>query len=273
MSAIAEIGTVPWTHNEMRAALEEFAALYARRPIRDNAGGMRSPHLFAAWFVLRKLQPAAIVESGVWRGQGTWFFEQACPQAELHCVDVNLTRLEFRSSRAHYHQGDFNTLDWRDLPTDETLLFFDDHQNAYERLQTVAWFGFKQCMFEDNYAPGTGDCYSLKAALAGAGFTPYYASAKARARVLAARLARLELPWGTPRPANDMDPAYLRRHVAVYHELPPVVRPGVNRGGAPWDHERYPTPEPLLEVCAADYQRVFFDEAAHYVWLCYVRLK
>jgi hypothetical protein len=268
-----EIGTPPWTHDEMRAALEEFAALYTRRPIRDNAGGMRTPHLFGAWFVLRKLQPAAIVESGVWRGQGTWFFEQACPQAELHCVDVNLTRLEYRSTRAHYHQGDFNTLDWRSLPPAETLLFFDDHQDAYERLKTVAWFGFKHCMFEDNYAPGTGDCYSLKAVLAGSGFAFYPASLKARARQRIAEAARLPLPWSAPRPPNSPDAAYLRRHVDVYCELPPVVRPSVDRGGNPWDHRRFPTPEPLLESCEADYQRVFFDEAAHYVWLCYVRLK
>jgi hypothetical protein len=84
----------------MLAALPEFSDIYERRPIRDNKGGMRAPHCFAAWFMLRKLRPTAVVESGLWRGQGTWLIEQACPDADLYCIDIDLGRLEYRSPRA-----------------------------------------------------------------------------------------------------------------------------------------------------------------------------
>ena len=68
-----QFGTVPWTPDEMRAKLEEFAGLYETRPIEDNSGGMSSTHCFLFWFVLQRLKPKVVVESGVWRGQGTWF--------------------------------------------------------------------------------------------------------------------------------------------------------------------------------------------------------
>ena len=50
--------------------------------------------------------------------------------------------------------------------------FFDDHQNAYKRLQQCKWFGFRHVVFEDNYPSGQGDSYSLKQAFANAGFDP-----------------------------------------------------------------------------------------------------
>ena len=37
--------------------LKEFHDLYERRPIDDNEGGMKSPHLFATFNLLRKLKP------------------------------------------------------------------------------------------------------------------------------------------------------------------------------------------------------------------------
>ncbi len=69
MITSSEMGTVSWSADDMRAALSEFAELYRRRPIQDNIGGMKSPHMFLSWFVLRKLQPTTIVESGVFMGR------------------------------------------------------------------------------------------------------------------------------------------------------------------------------------------------------------
>jgi hypothetical protein len=42
----------PFDRQAMRDALPEFMALHARRPILDNQGGMRAPHLFATWFMV-----------------------------------------------------------------------------------------------------------------------------------------------------------------------------------------------------------------------------
>ena len=82
MTEVRTIGEVPWFRDSMLTRLDDFAQLYARRPITNNAGGMASPHMFLAWFVLQTLAPKAIIESGVFFGQGTWLFENACPNAD-----------------------------------------------------------------------------------------------------------------------------------------------------------------------------------------------
>jgi hypothetical protein len=128
--SFVQIGSPPWSRDDLVRSLEEFADLYSRRPIAVNTGGMKSPHLFAMWFALWTMKPKAVIESGVWKGQGTWFIEQACPDAEIHCLDINLSRVEYRSMRAIYHECDFSFVDWSGLPGEDTLLFFDDHQNA-----------------------------------------------------------------------------------------------------------------------------------------------
>jgi len=162
MNNIVTIGAVPWSREDLLGTLEEFSSLYRSRPIKDNTGGMKSPHMFCAWFALQTLKPIAIIESGVWLCQGSWFFEKACADAQLYCIDVNLKRIRYKSTRAKYLDRDFASIDWTQLPKDETVLFFDDHQNAYERIKAAKWFGFKHLLFEDNYPAYQGDCYSLK---------------------------------------------------------------------------------------------------------------
>jgi hypothetical protein len=263
------IGTPPWTADDMRASLEEFASLYQRRPIKDNQGGMRAPHAFLSWFVLRALKPKVIIESGVWLGQGTWLFEQACPDATLFCIDLNLSRIEYKSAAATYYDRDFSTIDWNHLPKDDTLVFFDDHQDYYQRAITSRWFGFTHLMFEDNYPAHRGNCYSLKQAFAHAGFK---GSHEGRRR------ERLKSLFGfgalpDERPANSVDAAYLEANLDCYAELPPVFRLDKTRWGDAWDSERYPTPAPLLNTVTAPYQQVYFDEGRFYTWMCYARLK
>lgn len=220
----------------MLAALREFAELYEHRPIRDNDGGMRAPHMFAAWFMLRSLRPEAVIESGVWRGQGTWLIEQACPDAALFCAEPNIARIEYRSPRAQYLNHDVKRADWSASPA-ETVLFSDDHQNAPARLGFARRWGFRHVIFEDNYPVGRGDCRSLK--------------------------QELEKPrWWRPD---------LRGRLGVYAEFPPVVKVSETRFGDPWDG-RYPTEDPLLTDISETWQQVFVDEAQAYTWMCYARL-
>ncbi len=265
------IGRPPWTREELKDALAEFAELYETRPISDNEGGMRSPHMFSTWFVLQKLAPEVIVESGVWRGQGTWLLERACPQAKLYCIDPDLSRLAYRSSQAEYFDRDFSTLDWSQLPKNHTVLFFDDHQDAFARVKTAHGLGFKHLLFEDNYPASRGDCYSLKKAFAGVGFEPS-APPASLADKLKAALGGSKRPKGRVE-ANHDDAAWLHQNLALYQELPPPVQSELTRWGDPWDEAEYPTPEPLLRAIEDDRLLVYRHEAADYTWICYARLK
>lgn len=256
--------------------LAQFAVLYEQRPIRNNAGGMLSPHMFLAWFALQALKPRAIVESGVFLGQGTWFFEKACPDARLYCIDLDLARIQYRSERAEYFDRDFSRIDWNDLPKDDTLLFFDDHQDAYERLKTAKWFGFKHLIFEDNFPASQGDCYSLKQAFAYSGFKfdplPYW-SLRAKLKWKLAKLFGILADKYLGVAPNELDAIYLRQNLAVYHEFPPIFRAERTMWGDPWDDLHYPTPPALLSSVEEEYQQGFMDEAMSFSGMCYARLK
>lgn len=272
-----QIGDVPWTRQAMCEALEEFAEIYAKRPIKNNAGGMLSPHLFATWFAMRALEPDVIIESGIRYGQGTWFLEQACPKAKIYSIDINLARRKYYSPSAAYLDRDFALIDWTELPLDRTILFFDDHQNAYERLKTAAWFGFKRMFFEDNYPPKRGDCYSLKKALMHAGFSresPVTGVAlEAAVDPEDAPRNHLERPLERQIAPNYTDAKYLERNLHVYYEFPPVFKTESTRWGDAWEDIAYPTPTPLLTQVDREYQRCFLEEAQSYRWICYVELR
>jgi hypothetical protein len=268
MAGLTRIGEAPWTREHMLGRLDEFASLYERRPIRNNEGGMRAPHLFAFWFALTALRPKVVIESGVWRGQGTWLIEQAVPAARIISIDMDFSNLLFRSQRAEYSGVDFAAADWSGLPKAETLVFFDDHMNAVQRVKDAHRCGFRHLMFEDNYfPPERGDCYSLKMAFAHAGYRPPRSF-----RALAGRLFKRGGQDPAVRP-NAHDDADLRKLVEVYEELPPVAKAATTRWGDPWEESRYPTAEPLLRSIEKRSQQIYFDEAQSYTWMAYVRLK
>ncbi|MBI2891408.1 MAG: hypothetical protein HYY13_11570 [Nitrospirae bacterium] len=269
------IGEMPWTRGEMIDSLFEFCDLYSQRPIRDNRGGMRAPHMFLAWFALTRLKPKAIIESGVWRGQGTWLFERACPDAALYCIDPSPELMVYRSTRATYFTTDFSDLDWSSVPRADTVVFVDDHVNNVERLRSARKFGFFHLLFEDNYPPFLGQ-NSLKTAFMHGGYcepAPPPATLVERLRRKGLRLlGRAREADNIRVPGNTHDADELRRDLEVYCELPPVFKSARTRWGEPWD-DRYPTPEPLLGAVSDERLRVFQEEADTYTWLCYARLK
>lgn len=254
------IGTAPFDRDEMRSAIPEFLTLHAQRPIRDNRGGMRAPHLFATWFMVRKLAPTHIVESGVFKGLGTWLLEQAAPDARLTCIDPDPGARVYRSSRASYHTEDFARLSW-DLPRESTLLFFDDHQDELCRVEEARKLAFRHVIFEDNYPPGQGDCFSLKQALMGG------------QRDAQGTLAKLV---GKLSPRVRDAKAELEAALDGYYEFPPVLRVADTRWGDPWTDERYPTAEALFTTpgdVPGDTDGLFAAEAPFYTWICYAALR
>ena len=280
------IATPIWTREELIASLDEFVSLYQQRPIQDNTGGMKAPHLFAVWFMARALDPELIVESGIWKGQGTWLIEQACPSARIISLDPDLSKRVYISEKVAYSHLDFSLQDWTDLPA-KSLVLFDDHQNAYRRLQQCHWFGFKHIIFEDNYPALQGDCYSLKKAFSHAGLP----SLVAKKRIPLLRQLLRRLLYGLNAKChlglaiqgleelqerihpNQHDAVMIEKKLAMYYEFPPVVKHPLTRWGDPWEAPGYPTDPPLIVGPIPDKWHIFDRESQFYNWICYVNLR
>lgn len=235
------VGNMPWTNQEFIDLLEEFHELYGRRPIRNNDGGQLAAQLFYSWFVAKKLQPKVIIESGVWKGQGTWAFEQACPDAQLVCLDPYPKYFDgYVSKKAIYLHQDFKTINWEKVDKNTTLCFFDDHQDAIERLKTCKKWNFKYVMFEDNYPPGQGDCKSLKKL------------------------------FETNNSEQDSDRKELLSYIKIYQEMPPIYDVKKNRWGLDWKTYRS-NPAILTEVNTA-WQQQYKEDMQQYTWINYVEI-
>ena len=42
-----DIGNVSWSDNDIRREFDNFEKIYKSSPVKDNSGGMKSPHAFA----------------------------------------------------------------------------------------------------------------------------------------------------------------------------------------------------------------------------------
>lgn len=257
-------------------AIDEFLDIYQKRPIADNAGGMLSPHMFWTWYVLRTLSPKYIIESGVYKGQGTWLMLQACPDAKVFSIDPELSQREYINEAVTYFSDDFSLINWKDYvePT-ETFCFFDDHQNAYTRLQQMKWMGgFSQAMFEDNYPATQGDCYSLKKVFSESGFK----MAACRPQGFIGKLKHsikknLGVLEGSEIKANTAHAYYTLQNIESYTTFPPLFKNEDTRWGDKWSGENYLTPEPILGNDEMGKYKILKEEAYAYTWICYVRLK
>jgi len=244
MSDVVQIGNILWTIQDLKDKLKEFSELYKQRPIKDNPFGMMSPHMFLAWFVLQFLKPKYVIESGIYKGSGTWFFEKAVPNAKIYSLDIKLDTREYVSDRVTYFEKDFTQVKWSgyDIIKEETLCFFDDHQDAFRRTQFAKNNGFKTLMFEDNYPLNRGNCHSLKQAF-----------------------------------HNAKESNWLKTNLKTYCELPPVFTSKYHRRGRKSRDSKenewtYPTPDPLYKNVEQDYLQVYFDELLNYTWMCFVEL-
>lgn len=250
---LVEIGKAPWANIELKKEIPEFQKLYKTKPIKHNAGGMLSPHMFATWCIINQLKPKNIIESGVWKGQGTWLLESICPNAKIYSLDPNLHYREYISKNVSYLDQDFSKIDWKkyNLDPQNTLLFFDDHQNAFERFKEGVRFGFKHFIFEDNYPTDRGDCYSLKKVFSHSGHK--------------------DNDGKTQIEPNSDDENWLRKNICVYQEFPPLFKRSKTRWKDKWNNSNYPTPEPILSNLDSLKYLKFFKESKFYTWLCYVK--
>lgn len=269
------MGRVLFDRDIALESLDSFLNIYAGRPFRINTHGMRLNHSFALWAMLRKLQPACIIESGVYRGHSTWLIEQACPNARIISIDRDLSPLAYRSPRASYIEGDFLRQDWSGIDKDTTLCLFDDHQNAYERLMQMHWLGFRRAIFDDNYDCGAGDCYSLRKIRGHCGHNHYRGRHDRKAGLLKAMrslwieriLSRLDVRQTIIVPPNTSDADNLHRHCRLYEEFPPMALNADHATDAPPPLYAIGDLPPALAALHREDPRAF-----SYFNICYVEL-
>ena len=242
-----------WDKNDMRYYLDEFHELYKNRPIKDNDGGMKSPHMFPSWYIIKKMKPKFIIESGVWKGLGTWFFEQASPDSQIFSLDPNPQFRVYTSQKSNYSTYDFSKVEWtKILDVNETLVFIDDHQNSLDRVKQCMNFGFTKVIFEDNYPFDQGDCYSIKKILSGMDFCIDNAGSRSYHKAI----------------LGDKD--YLEGVIQKYQELPPILKQKFTRWKNEWN---YDTPESIITEDEINNYPEFIKETLDYTWICYLELK
>jgi hypothetical protein len=270
------------------AVLPEFISIFRQRTLDQNNGGMGFNHSFATFAVARHLKPKHIVESGVFRGHSTWLLEQACPDAEIYALDPDLSARSYISPRVRYAATDFASCDWSTIDRSQTLCFFDDHQSAYARLKDMRWWGFKWAIFEDNYPCGEGDCYSLRHVLAGFGHRhinmskafPGNPLKRARRTLDEVVLNRAYDRQEILRRPNAVDAIAVERNLAVFQELPPVVRYPKTIWDTDWDGPYLSKPALIPDMDRSQFSSDLgaFEAANpgkmfHYNYICAVGLR
>ena len=243
-----------WDRRDLLEHLDEFYELYNQRPIKDNTGGMKSPHMFSAWYIIKKLSPKFLIESGVWKGLGTWFFRKAIPNTKIISIDPSPHFREYTDSSAIYMTQDFGLADWSRLPVADTFLFFDDHQNCMSRLKQAHSIGFRRFIFEDNYPFNQGDCYTPKKILSDRD----YVIDKDGQRHFFTK--------------NKEDLEFFKSNIKIYQEMPPIFKDKQTRWGDAWDEINYPTPLSLLPNDYRDKYKTFYNERFDYTWICYLEI-
>jgi len=249
------MNTERWDRTDIFNHLDEFKALYESRPIPNNEGGMKSPHMFPAWYIIKKLKPKFLIESGVWQGLGTWFFQQASPDTKIFAIDPEPRFRVYDSYTVEYQTEDFLDTDWESkLNPLETLVFFDDHQNCLPRLKRCKELGFKRVIVEDNYPVNQGDCYTPKKILSRKDYVIDVAG---------------EVTKHKHQP-EDYD--FMLKNLSFYQEMPPIFKADTTRWGDSWEGEDYNTSKALLtEHNVLEYQ-TFFYEKQDYTWISYIEL-
>jgi len=282
MKSVYKIGKVKWDKNDLRKSLKQFEVLFKKRPWKNNTGGMQASHMFASWFVMKKLQPAYVIESGVWRGQTTWLIEKTLPDAKIISLDPNLKKNRYVSKNSIYLRKDFDFINWKNVPREKTLIIIDDHQNALERIKKAMEFGFIHLVFDDNCAPifvkgsGFGDFYSCKKIFCEAGHFPDYTFLLKIKKILwtikytkSIRLLRKCFQDFKSIPANIKDKDYLKKIIDIYYEFPPIFNPY-------YSNEKMRNcfrQDSLLGNKDMKTFKEFYNYKEGYFGICYIKLK
>lgn len=155
-----------YTHSD----LDIFLRDYYFTDIEANGGGMRINDMFSFYFLLNKLKPDVVVESGVWNGLSTKLIRNVLGKnCKIICLDpreIDNTGFIDNNPNTVYYTGkqfiDFASINLDTYKPNTILCFFDDHQNSAQRLLQCIEKGITHVFFNDNYPVGAGSHYSVQ---------------------------------------------------------------------------------------------------------------
>ena len=148
-----------------RDDLNEFLMSVNFQEINANDGGMKVPDMFSLYFLLKKLRPSVVIESGVWNGQSTKLIRETLEDVKIISLDPRPIE-GYIDENTTYYVGDkfkdFKDLDLSSFDMNSVLCFFDDHQNQAERLIQCIDKNVKHVFFNDNYPVNCGSHFSIQ---------------------------------------------------------------------------------------------------------------
>ncbi len=264
-----------WDYEEIINEIEIFLKIYEKRPISNNKGGMKFPHAFGLYFILKKINPSLVIESGVFKGQSTWIIENTLPNAEIICLDIDLSKREYISKKAKYSNLDFKFQDLSKIP-ENTLVLFDDHVNHLNRIKEAYFFGIKNIILDDNYKSNSGDFQTIKQSFEKYSFnhqlkiTSIFKTLFFFVKLLSKKIfvkkfnAHKELNFITNRirdhSLNKNEFKNIDKIIKTYYEFPPIIPQNSN------------TEVPLLDQ-ANEQLKDYLNELSVYNHLTFIELK
>ena len=127
-----------------------FQEIYDTRPDKQEVGSSGYSNLKHLYDYCIKLKPDIIIESGTWKGNSSYLFHKACPNAVIICHDINFSNLMWKNNRINYREKDIEEYLYQPPTIKQVLLFFDDHINQEQRLKWLIKNKFKHVIFDDN---------------------------------------------------------------------------------------------------------------------------
>ena len=242
------------SNKKIKSYLEDFRILYRQKNFSQNNGGMRFPQPFGTYCILREANPTLVIESGVWRGLGTWLIEHTLPNARIMSFDIDLKLREYISENVTYIENDINNIEWdeffRDYPDqspENTLLFLDDHVDITRRFELLKNTRFKYVIDEDNYPTEQGNRISPKTILEGE--ECYVIDDKGNKKI-----QKID--------ANIKDK--FNSLIKSYWEFPPIYLPEKTRWGD--EYSNYNTKKPIFDAITEEIEE--FGNYDNYTWIC-----
>jgi len=146
--------TQTWRESDVETIarhVSEFREVYLESPITMNDYGVNFPSGVMLFLMARCLAPGLIVESGVYKGQSSYFLASACPGAAIHAFDPNLQEVSYHTPGVTYREYDWMNAEMKCDPGSTGLCFFDDHQNQALRVIQAHERGFRHMIFDDSW--------------------------------------------------------------------------------------------------------------------------